>query len=184
MSMQANDDGVLVSQVRKGNLEAYGELVRRYQGSVFGVCYRMLGGRQEAEDLAQDAFLRGYERLETFDLAYPFGPWIRRVAANLCLNRLQRRQPVLLEFDDEAGLRGAPPGPSPESAAEKRQEAQAIRQAILELPPMYRAVIELRHFQDASYEEIAATLRLPLSDVKSHLYRARRTLSRRLADHA
>ena len=184
MSMQASYDGVLVSQVREGNLDAYGELVRRYQGSVFGVCYRMLGGRQEAEDLAQDAFLRGYERLETFDLAYPFGPWIRRVAANLCLNRLQRRQPVLLEFDDEAGLRGAPPGPSPESEAEKRQEAQAIRQAILELPPMYRAVIELRHFQEASYEEIAATLRLPLSDVKSHLYRARRTLSRRLTGHA
>jgi RNA polymerase sigma-70 factor (ECF subfamily) len=183
MSMQARDDGVLVSQVRQGNLDAYGELVRRYQGSVFGVCYRLLGGRQEAEDLAQDAFLRGYERLETFDLAYPFGPWIRRVAANLCLNHMQRRRPAVVEFDDEAGLRVAPPGPTPETAAERRQDVQAIRQAILALPPRYRAVIELRHYQDASYEEIASTLRLSISDVKSHLFRARRMLARRLTGH-
>jgi len=180
MSMQADDDSVLVRQVRGGDLEAYGELVRRYQGTVFGVCYRLLGERQEAEDLAQDAFLRGYEHLETFDLAYPFGPWIRRVAANLCLNRLQRCQPVVLELDDEAGLHGAPPGPTPETAAEKRQEVEDIRQAILALPPTHRAVIELRHFQDATYDEIAAALGLPLSDVKSHLYRARRILARRL----
>jgi RNA polymerase sigma-70 factor (ECF subfamily) len=181
--MQAADDGVLVRQVRQGSLEAYGELVRRYQGSVYGVCYRMLGERQDAEDLTQDAFIRGFERLDTFDLAYPFGPWIRRVAANLCLNRLQRWQPVLLEFDDEMGLRGGPPGPVPESSAEKRLQAEDIRQAILALPPAYRAVIELRHYQDASYEEIAAALSLPLSDVKSHLFRARRILARRLIEH-
>jgi RNA polymerase sigma-70 factor (ECF subfamily) len=183
MSMQAADDGVLVRQVWQGRLEAYGELVRRYQGSVYGVCYRMLGERREAEDLAQDAFIRGFERLDTFDLAYEFGPWIRRVAANLCLNRLQRRQPVLLDLDDEAGLRGGPPGPTPESSAEKHQQAEDIRQAILALPPAYRAVIELRHYQEASYEEIAAALYLPLSDVKSHLFRARRILARRLVEH-
>jgi RNA polymerase sigma-70 factor (ECF subfamily) len=183
MSMQAADDGVLVRQVRQGNLEAYGELVRRYQGSVFGVCYRMLGERQEAEDLAQDAFLRGYERLSTFDLAYPFGPWIRRVAANLCLNWLQRRRPVWVDLDDETGLQGRAPGPLPEASAERRQAAEEIRRAILALPPAYRVVVELRHYQDASYEEIAAELHLPVSDVKSHLFRARRILARRLVDH-
>jgi RNA polymerase sigma-70 factor (ECF subfamily) len=175
---------VLIRQVRQGNLEAYGDLVRRYQGSVFGVCFRILGDRQEAEDLVQDAFIRGYERLESFDLVYPFGPWIRRVAANLCLNRLQRRQPALVDLDDEAGLQGGSPSPTPESWAEKRQAAEDIRRAILALPPAYRAVVELRHYQDASYEEIAAALHLPLSDVKSHLFRARRILARRLVDHA
>jgi RNA polymerase sigma factor (sigma-70 family) len=152
MSMQANDDGVLVSQVREGNLEAYGELVRRYQGSVFGVCYRMLGGRQEAEDLAQDAFLRGYERLETFDLAYPFGPWIRRVAANLCLNRLQRRQPVLLEFDDEAGLRHRQANAG-DSGREPGRADSGERPAL----PV-SAVIELRHYGTPA--TVPPTLRL------------------------
>jgi RNA polymerase sigma-70 factor, ECF subfamily len=184
MSMQAADDGELVRQVRQGDLEAYGDLVRRYQGSVFGVCFRMLGDRQEAEDLVQDAFIRGYERLESFDLAYPFGPWIRRVAANLCLNRLQRRQPVLVDLEDEAGLQGDSPGPTPESWAAKRQAAEDVRRAVLALPPAFRAVVEMRHYQGASYEEIAAALHLPLSDVKSHLFRARRTLARRLVDHA
>src|SRR5512136_1599312 len=100
MGMQSADDGVLVRRVRHGDLDAYGELVRSYQGSVFGVCYRMLGERREAEDMVQNALLRGYERLGTFDLAFSFGPSIRRVATNLCLNRLQRRQPVLVELDD------------------------------------------------------------------------------------
>jgi RNA polymerase sigma-70 factor (ECF subfamily) len=183
MSMEAADDAALVRQVRQGDLGAYGELVRRYQSSVFGVCYRMLGEKQEAQDLVQDAFIRGYERLDTFDVAYPFGPWIRRVAANLCLNRLQRRQLVLVDLEDEAGLQGQPPGPTPESSAERRQQAEDVRQAIVALPPVYRAVIELRHYQDASYEEIAEALHLPLSDVKSHLFRARRILARRLVDH-
>lgn len=183
MNMPELEDGVLVRRVRQGDLEAYGELVRRYQGSVFGVCYRLMGERQEAEDLAQDAFLRGYQRLDSFDLAYPFGPWIRRVAANLCLNRLQRRHPVTVELDEESGWQGASTGPSPESATVRREQAEEVRAAILALPPVYRAVIELRHYQDATYDEIARTLDLPLSDVKSHLFRARRMLSRRLIDH-
>jgi len=173
MDMPEVEDGVLVRRVRQGNLEAYGELVRRYQGSVFGVCYRLLGERQEAEDLAQDAFLRGYQRL----------CWIRRVAANLCLNRLQRSRLVTVELDEEGGWQGASTGPSPEAVTVRREQAEEIRAAILALPPVYRTVIELRHYQDATYDEIARTLHLPLSDVKSHLFRARRMLSRRLMDH-
>ena len=72
MNMPEVEDGVLVRRVRQGDLEAYGDLVRRYQGSVFGVCYRLLGEWQEAEDLAQDAFLRGYQRLDTFGCGRDF----------------------------------------------------------------------------------------------------------------
>jgi len=79
-------DRDLALRARRGDAEAFGELVRRYQASVFNVCYRLLGERREAEDLAQEAFIRAYERLDTFDADLPFGPWMRRVAANLCLN--------------------------------------------------------------------------------------------------
>ena len=82
------DDADLARRARRGEAAAYGELVRRHQQAVFNVCYRLLGHRQEAEDAAQEAFLRAYARLETFDLSRPFGPWMRRVAANLCLNHL------------------------------------------------------------------------------------------------
>lgn len=87
-------DRDLAIRARRGDAEAFGELVRRYQGSVFNVCYRLLGERREAEDMAQEAFIRAYGRLETFDADRPFGPWIRRVAANACFNRLQQNAPV------------------------------------------------------------------------------------------
>lgn len=168
------DDADLARRARRGEAAAYGELVRRHQQAVFNVCYRLLGHRQEAEDAAQEAFLRAYARLETFDLSRPFGPWMRRVAANLCLNHLAGERPAGLELDDE---RAEAAVPGPEIAREQAEQAAAVRAAIAALPPRYRAVIELRHFQGLSYDSIAAALGLPVSDVKSHLFRARRQLA-------
>ena len=180
---QEPPDGHLVERSRQGDPEAFGELVRRYQSSVFNVCYRLLGERAAAEDLAQDAFIRAYQRLATFDPARPFGPWMRRVAANLCLNHLQRpAQPDLLLEDEAAQPLAEPAAGSQDPArlAEAAQSTQALRAAILALPPRYRAVIELRHFQELSYTELAAALNRPLSDVKSDLFRARKLLAQTL----
>jgi RNA polymerase sigma-70 factor (ECF subfamily) len=170
-------DRDLALRARRGDAEAFGELVRRYQVSVFNVCYRLLGERREAEDMAQEAFIRAYERLDTFNVDLPFGPWMRRVAANVCLNRLERarRAPVSVPLDDERDPEAG--GGDPAAAREHTERAEAVRAAILSLPPHHRAVIELRHFQELSYDEIAATLRIPLSDVKSHLFRARKALA-------
>lgn len=181
------DDQALVRRARRGDAEAaaaYGELVRRYQHSVFNVCYRLLGDRAEAEDAAQDAFLRAYARLATFDLARPFGPWMRRVAANLCLNRLEARGPAQRPLDDELDQAPDASHANPEAAQAQAEQAEAIRAALAALPPRYRAVIELRHFQELSYDEIAAELALPLSDVKSYLFRARQKLARLLRPDA
>jgi RNA polymerase sigma-70 factor (ECF subfamily) len=178
--MESSPDRALVEQTRRGEVDAYGELVRRYQTSVFNVCYRLLGERQDAEDLAQDAFLRAYQRLGTYDVERPFGPWIRKVAANLCLNTLQRhappRFPLDEEYDDPVDL----DQPDPADVHERATQAGQLRDALMSLPAHYRAVIELRHFQEMSYEEIARALSLPLSDVKTHLFRARRRLARQL----
>jgi len=157
--------------------------VRSYQVSVFNVCYRLLGERREAEDMAQEAFIRAYERLNTFDVERPFGPWIRRVAANLCLNRLEARPPVHVELDEERDETGRWEQGDPARARERAESAEAVRAALLSLPPHYRAVVELRHFQDLSYAEIAEALNLPLSDVKSHLFRARKLLAEKLQAH-
>lgn len=170
-------DRDLAMQARRGEAEAFGELVRRYQVSVFNVCYRLLGERREAEDLAQEAFLRAYQRLETFDADRAFGPWIRRVAANACLNRLEGPAPADLPLDEE---RDQAVDHRPEIAHEQAEQAGTIRAAIHSLPPHYRVVIELRHFQEMSYDEIAAALDIPLSDVKSRLFRARRILAEKL----
>jgi RNA polymerase sigma-70 factor (ECF subfamily) len=173
----AGDEREWLNRAQRGDPDAYGQIVRRYQTAVFNVCYRLLRDRAEAEDAAQETFLRAHARLRMFDPARPFGPWIRRVAANLCLNRLEARPPAGAELDEE---RDRAPDADPEAAREQAESAEAIRNAIAGLPPRYRAVIELRHFQDLSYDEMAAALNLPLSDVKSHLFRARRMLAEKL----
>ena len=175
--MPDSSDRALVLRVRGGDPEAFGELVLRYQTSVYNVCYRLLGEAGAAEDLAQEGFIRAYQRLDRFDADRPFGPWIRRVAANLCLNRLASTRGPILSLDDERDEAGLEPGPDPATAHEQAAAAEALRAAIATLPPQYRAVIELRHFHDLSYAEIAAALGLPVSDVKSHLFRARKMLA-------
>jgi RNA polymerase sigma factor (sigma-70 family) len=175
--MNAPPDRDLILRARRGETEAYGELVTRYQSGVFNVCYRMMHERSEAEDMAQETFIRAYGRLRTFDLERPFGPWIRRVAANVCLNQLASRPAPAGELDDE---RDAGQSASPEAVYEARERSEQIRTALAVLPPHYRLVIELRHYQELSYDEIAATLQIPLSDVKSHLFRARKLLAERI----
>lgn len=182
--MDEPSDHQLVLRALQGDTQAYGHIVQRYQNSVFNVCYRMMGERRDAEDQAQEAFIRAYERLASFDVSRSFGPWIRRVATNLCLNALQKNAPVRLPLDDEHDLPQKSSAINPEKAQQQTETAAAIRHAILELPPHYRAVIELRHKQGLSYKEIAATLNIPLSDVKSHLFRARKLLAKRLASYA
>lgn len=174
--MTAPTDRDLIQRACRGDGEAFGELVTRYQKSVFNVCYRMTNERREAEDLTQETFLRIYSRLDTFDLEREFGPWVRRAAANLCLNHLES-QKITAELDDD---RDAGESSQPESVVEVRERSEQIRVALASLPAHYRAVVELRHYQDLSYDEIAGELHIPLSDVKSHLFRARKLLAEKL----
>lgn len=166
----------LIQRAIRGEVEAYGEIVRQHQVAVFNVCYRMLNDWAEAEDAAQETFIRAHARLATFDLERPFGPWIRRVAANLCLNRLEARHTTApLDEERDRAVAG-----DPELARAEAEQTNTVRAAVVSLPPHYRAVIELRHFQDLSYDEIAVELKLSLSDVKSHLFRARKLLAEKL----
>jgi RNA polymerase sigma-70 factor (ECF subfamily) len=174
--MSAPSDRDLIQRARRGDAEAFGELVIQHQTGVFNVCYRMLHERLEAEDLTQETFLRARDRLATFDPERPFGPWIRRVAVNVCLNHLEAQRP-LAELDDE---RDADESNNPERQTEARERSEQIRSVLASLPAHYRAVIELRHYQELSYDEIAAELNLPLSNVKSHLFRARKLLAEKL----
>jgi RNA polymerase sigma-70 factor (ECF subfamily) len=174
--MSASSDSDLIQRARRGDAEAFGELVIRHQTNVFNVCYRMLHERAEAEDMTQETFMRAYDRLNTFDTERAFGPWIRRVAANMCLNHLESLH-VQAELDDE---RDADERQGPESQAVVHERSEQIRSALASLPAHYRAVIELRHYQELSYDDIAAELKIPLSDVKSHLFRARKLLAEKL----
>jgi DNA-directed RNA polymerase specialized sigma24 family protein len=120
--MTASTDRDLIVRARRGDYSAFGELVTCYQSSVFNVCYRLLHERGEAEDLAQETFMRVYDRLDSFDIDRDFGPWIRRVAANLCLNYLES-QKITAPFDEE---RDADESQRPEKQVEVTERSEGL----------------------------------------------------------
>jgi RNA polymerase sigma-70 factor (ECF subfamily) len=173
--MDAPTDRDLALRVRRGDVEAFGPLVNRYQDSVYSVCYRVLRDTQDAEDLTQEAFIRAYEKLDLYDIDQPFGPWIRRIAANLAINALKKRK-LLLPIDEQRDRDPHPARSNPETALERAQLSRDVQAALGELLPHYRVAIELRHFHDLSYAEIAETMEIPLNTARSYLHRARQTL--------
>lgn len=189
--MSVSDERELVVHAQRGDVEAFGELVRRHQSAVYNVAYRMTGSRSEAEDLAQESFLRAFRAFDRFDPERPLRPWLKRITTNLCLNWLQTSQVKTTTVVTDIQLPGqdtvtmdsyAQSNPLPEQIVIHRETAEQIQAAILQLPPSYRAVIELRHFQDLSYDEMAETLGRSLSNVKSDLFRARKLLAEVLGD--
>jgi RNA polymerase sigma-70 factor (ECF subfamily) len=178
--MSSASERGLAERAAQGDQEAFAEIVRIHQQAVYNVAYRMLGNVRDAEDAAQEAFLRAYRFFDNFDLERPLAPWLKRIAANMCINRMQVEKPTASLDND---LPPPPdPNPGPETQTSDRQREHRIRAEILRLPSRYRAVIELRHFQEMRYEEIASQLNCPLSDVKSDLFRARKLLAERLKD--
>ena len=176
------DDRALIVQARAGDLAAWGTLVKRHQQAVYNVCYRLLNNRHDAEDMVQESFIRAWRKLAMFDEKRPFAPWMKRVAANVCFNHLKSQAADEVPLDEERDA--APALEQPGQAQARRESAETVRSAIATLPAPYRIALELRHFQELSYDEMAATLNLPKNTVRSHLHRARKLLAERLKDHA
>lgn len=160
--------------------DAFAELVARYQDRIYNYAYRMTGSREDAQDLAQETFIRVYTHLDRFRVEERFSPWIYRITTNLCLNHLKRRRRNVSLLPDSADV----DGPAlPDSALEASEERLILQQAIMGLPEHYRAVILLRHVEELSYEEIAQVTELPLGTVKTRLFRARELLQHQLRDY-
>jgi RNA polymerase sigma-70 factor (ECF subfamily) len=176
------DDHELVRETLAGRTEAFRTLVERYSGLVYNVAYGMLHNAEESRDAVQEVFYRAFRGLAGFRSQYPFGVWLRRIAVNYMLDlRKKRRLPTV--FMDDLGNEGQSPVEFPdegrsalESLLEQEQE-ERVRETVANLPPKYRIVIVLRHFEDMSYEEIAKTLGCPLGTVMTRLHRARQRLA-------
>jgi RNA polymerase sigma-70 factor, ECF subfamily len=172
-------DGELVTSARAGNMAACTRLVEIYQAPVYNLCYRMLGDPGEAEDAAQEAFLRAYSQLHRYDPARPFKTWLFAIASHHCIDRLRRRHVIWLGIDDEPLLTHPAlleSRPGPEQMAVRREEEATIQAALAELAPRDRSAIVMRYWYDMSYEEIADATGSTASAVKSRLHRARVSL--------
>jgi RNA polymerase sigma-70 factor (ECF subfamily) len=168
------DEALEIDLVRRslgGDTAAFGELVELHQRVLFNVALRMVGTREDAQDVTQVAFIKAYEKLGTFDTSRKFFSWIYKILRNEALNLVQRRP--RLEPIDEGFAAG---GSSPEHDTEEEEMNAAIHRAIQDLPPDYRQVILLRHFAQRSYQEMSEMIDLPEKTVKSRLFTARRLL--------
>lgn len=171
-----------LQQARKGNDEAFACLVEKYQTPVYNLCYRMLGGAQEAEDAAQEAFWRAYQNLHRYDPNRSFITWLLSIAAHHCIDTQRRRRLPTLDID-LLPEQDVPDGaPNPQHVIEENQEKEQIQALLSMLNEQDRAALILRYWYDFSEEEIAASLSLTVSAVKSRLFRARKTMAQRWSD--
>jgi RNA polymerase sigma-70 factor (ECF subfamily) len=166
----------------EGDQDAFAELVYTYQEAVYNLCYRLLAERSEAEDAAQEAFLRAYLNLQRYDPSRSFKTWVLTIASNHCIDRLRRRRLKWLSIDDDAspGLQLSSDEPEPEEASISKQQSEALQALLGELNPEYRAAVVLRYWYDYSYTEIADILDTTESAIKSRLFRARQILAEKL----
>lgn len=177
-------DSDLVAATLEGSQSAYGDLVRRYEGPILGLILRMVRNRGEAEEIAQEVFLKAYNRLASYDRQRKFSSWLFKVAHNATIDHLRRRRvatvPLESSEDDERQLIGVLAGPQsedPELLAVRGELARALEEAMSELRPEHREVLLLRLRYGRSYEELADIMGLPLGTVKTHLHRARKRLA-------
>ncbi|HET9328760.1 MAG TPA: sigma-70 family RNA polymerase sigma factor [Candidatus Eisenbacteria bacterium] len=179
----AADEAGLVRAAQAGDSRAFSEIVIRYQRAIYRVAYGFTRVPADADDLAQETFVRAYQAIGRFRVGEPLYPWLARIASNLALSllRSRRRKPEtplepLLEAGQQWGKEE-----DPGRAVMDREQKEHLKQALSELSPEHQAVLVLRGVEEMSYEEIARTLNVPLGTVMSRLSRARTELKTRLA---
>lgn len=175
------DDVQLVALAQGGDRDAFAALVHRHQDGLYTLAYRMLGHREDAADVVQEAFLRAWEKLKTLRQA-PFKHWLYRIAVNLCHDQHRARKARGRPADDaeEQVLRLRSLEPGPESVALQQERLRVVADAIAALPQEIRAPLVLRDVNDLSYEQIAQVLEVPVGTVKSRLSRGRLQVHQRI----
>ena len=178
-ALKAATDAQLVSRSKSADVEAFGELVRRYQKPVFRIVLRMVKSPDDADDITQDTFVRAYRGLKTFKEEFDFHPWLYRIAYNQAINFLnKRKRQAAVDLDDvpERDIKTGPEPESPIQSASRQELLGRLESALERLPEEQRTVFLLRVQDGLSYEEIAETMGTPKGTVMSRLARARMAL--------
>ncbi len=176
------NDGQLVQAALGGDKEAFGRLVERYQDRVFNTLVRVLGSRDDARDIVQDAFVQAFVKLDSFRGDAKFYTWLYRIAMNLALSHRRRRRPTESLDATKDNVGEEPVAQQPTAAQEmiERERAEQLQQALLELNDGHRQILVLRELEGFSYETISEILELPVGTVRSRLFRARIQLKEQL----
>lgn len=179
-------DDELIRLCKARDEDAFAALVERYKARIYGLAYRMIGHQQEAEDVAQEAFIHVYRAIDTFRLGDKFSSWVYRIATNLAIDHLRKRKHKEVSIDAPVGpdsdmyLQLPDKAENPERIVIQAELKSTIEKAIMDLSPTYKAVVVLRHVNNLAYEDIASVLGIPLGTVKTRLFRAREILRRKV----
>lgn len=175
---RTDEETLWIERARKGDKKAFSHLVEAYQRPVYSITYRMLGNPEEAEDAAQEAFLRAYTNLHKYDPKRKFSTWIFSIANHHCIDRLRKRRVTWISIDDNPVLGNmAGNSPQPEHQALGQEERDAVQFVLDQLDPNYRTPLVLRYWEECSYEEIAEIMEISIPAVKSRLFRARQQVA-------
>jgi RNA polymerase sigma-70 factor (ECF subfamily) len=180
-------DHELVTRAQAGSEKAYRELLDRYQRPVFSIIFRMIRDREQAEDLAQETFVRVFNHIGRYDPRYKFSSWIFKIATNLTIDWIRRKELKTVSIDgsrnavtsdemEATAITIVSDDENPEQLLESKELGEEIEQAIGKLRPEYRAAILLRHVEGREYQEIAEIMALPLGTVKTYIHRGRNEL--------
>jgi RNA polymerase sigma-70 factor (ECF subfamily) len=166
-----------IGLAKAGDRAAFGQLVQKYQRPVYNICYHMLKNPEEAEDAAQEVFLRAYTKLDSYDDQRQFSTWLFAIASHYCLDRWKKRRFQLISWDDLTECLSDRETSQPERAILETEAAQEVQDLLQTLRPDYRIVVILKYWHQMSYQEIAQTLDTTISTIKSKLFRARKMLA-------
>lgn len=172
--MAPESETALIQRAQQGDTIAFGELVKAHQTFVYNLALRTVGHPFEAQDLAQEAFIKAWQGLAHYRMESRFSTWLYRIVVNLCYNRNPRlkRDMEALAVDEDEALPSCPPESDPVYVLERNQQRETLIQMVSELPPAYRMLIQLRYQQGLAYDEIAKIMVMPLGTVKTGLFRA------------
>jgi RNA polymerase sigma-70 factor (ECF subfamily) len=175
------EEQLLVKRAQRGDQNAFAQLVDQYQTPVYNLAFRMLGNANDAEDAAQETFLRAYTQLKSFRVDQKFATWLLSIAAHYCIDRLRRRRFLWLSIEDDAiGESLASDLPEPDDEALRHENEHQVAQLLEHLSPSNRLVVVLKYWHDQSIDEISRTTGDSVSAVKVKLYRARQALAREM----
>lgn len=188
-SESSREDDLLVKKAIGGDETAYKELVNKYEQQLFYHILKMVKNREQIEDLVQESFVKAFDNLNSYSTNYAFSTWLYRIATNHTIDYLRKKKLQTLSIDEPVKTRdGEMQMQLPDESAGtdrriiRQQRQKMVQKAIADLPDKYRKVIEMRHMEEKSYQEIADVLDLPLGTVKAHIFRARELLYKELKD--
>ncbi len=183
LSEKALQDYELVQKALLGDEKAFARLLSRYKDTIYFMLLKMLNNRSDAEDLTLEAFGKAFKNLHQYSPTYAFSTWLFKIASNNCIDFLRKKKGIIISLENESeqsenneALRLKSKELNPEEKLIRKQKAILLHKVVRRLKPHYQTLVELRYFNELSYEEIAKELNLPLGTVKAQLFRARQML--------